>query len=792
MALFVADIAAGDLRQTAADVAQRNIEAIVRGYVDPTLREASLSPGAPADPETTAELDRLVASGGIRRINIWSRDGRIAYSTEPAIRGRQLPIDAALAAALSGVVVSVYSGSPSDGGSEPAAATENLELYVPIWSSAQGNLIGVYEVYQDAAPIENHVAVVRQDVFLVALVAASLLFGLLWLAYAATSRQLSGHNRLLRERAASEQVLIADLRRSEERFRSLVRNASDCILIARADETVAYESPAVARLLGYQPSSRIGRRAFEDVHPDDVSLVKRLFHEVTATPDAQASGQFRVRHADGSWRYLEASARNLLGDAAVRGVVVNYRDITERRQLEEQLRHQAFHDALTGLPNRALFMDRLQHARSRSRGKLPDLAVVFLDLDDFKAVNDSFGHAAGDELLVEVARRIQRTVREGDTVARMGGDEFAIVLEEARAEEASEIAGRLLEVLREPCIMAGQQVVVHATAGIAIYSDQRESADELLRNADVAMYTGKTHGKGRLTVFRASLHDGAIERLQLKTDLHAALERGEFSIVYQPVVELASAEVRGVEALLRWTHPRLGDVSPTQFIPLAEETGLIVPLGQWVLREACRQAAEWRLMAAGVRLSMAVNLSARQVQHPDLVADVGSALRDTGLPPDQLTLEITESVLMQDVDSTTVTLRSLKALGVRLAIDDFGTGYSSLSYLRRFPVDILKIDRSFVATLDSSDTEAALVRSIVGLGKTLNLETIAEGIDHAGQLVKLRALGAIYGQGFLFAMPLGKDEMTELLRGGESGRVAIVMPVAVPAGADGGVAEVRV
>jgi diguanylate cyclase (GGDEF)-like protein len=435
--------------------------------------------------------------------------------------------------------------------------------------------------------------------------------------------------------------------------------------------------------------------------------------------------------------------------------------------LEEQLRHQAFHDALTGLPNRALFMDRLEHARSRSRGSLPELAVVFMDLDDFKAVNDSLGHGAGDELLVEVAERIRLAVRDGDTAARMGGDEFAILLEDTPRETAAEVAERVIEALRLPFALSGQQVRVHATAGVALYSEARETADELLRNADVAMYLAKAQGKDRMTFFRTSLHDGAVERLQLTTDLHLALERGEFRLVYQPVADLATGDVRGVEALLRWDHPTRGDIEPSVFIPVAEECGVIVPLGRWVLREACRQAVAWQGKPGGP-ITMSVNLSARQVQHPSLVADVGAALIDSGLPPHLLTLEITETVLMQDVEATLTTLTTLKALGLRLAIDDFGTGYSSLSYLRRFPVDILKIDRSFVATLDSSDTEAALVRSILSLGETLELETVAEGIEHAAQLRELRALGARLGQGYFFARPLEVDAMSVVMAAGGS------------------------
>ena len=766
MAISVANIVADQLRSTATSAALHSVETLVRGYVDPAIDPARLELGGVADAAISNELDRIVAAGDIRTINIWSRDGRVVYSTDSELRGRRLSIGAAVASAFAGESVADYADAGGNQEAPGAGGANSLEIYVPIRGAVDGNPIGVYEVIQDASPIEDRVTVTRYQVFAIALIASLVLLGLVWLAFAGASRLLGRQNRLLRQRAATEQMLMADVRRSEERFRSLIRNASDCILIARADHTVAFESPAVSRVLGYAADDRVGRPAFPHAHPDDTAMVLRLFADVAGTPDAQTTAQFRVQHADGSWRYLEAVSKNLLGDAAVRGIVVNYRDITDRRMLEEQLRHQAFHDALTGLPNRALFMDRLEHARSRSRGSLPQLAVVFLDLDDFKAVNDSLGHGVGDLLLVEVALRMRTALREGDTAARMGGDEFAVLLEDTPSHAAGQVAERILEGVRQPFTVGGQQVRVHATAGVAVYTTARETADELLRNADVAMYLAKAQGKDRLAFFGTSLHEAAIESIQLKTDLSMALERGEFRLVYQPVAELETGEIRGVEALLRWEHPRRGAIEPTQFIPLAEETGVIVPLGRWVLQEACRQAAEWLALPGAKPMTMSVNLSARQVQDVALVSDVVAALRDSGLPAKYLTLEITESVLMHDVEATRTTLASLKAMGLRLAIDDFGTGYSSLSYLRRFPVDILKIDRSFVATLDGSHTEAALVRSILSLGQTLQLETVAEGIERLGQLRELQSLGAHLGQGFYFARPLDADAMSALVASG--------------------------
>jgi diguanylate cyclase (GGDEF)-like protein/PAS domain S-box-containing protein len=763
MAVVLAEVVAGHLRSTAAGGAVHNVEAIVRGYVDPQVDETDLALESKPRPGMTAELERLIVSGDIRVISIWSRDGRIVYSTAPELRDRRFSIDDLVATAFAGTSASSYTaedaGDESDG---TAASGQTLDIYVPIRGLVDGDPIGVYVVEQDARPIEDRVDTTRRDVFLLALAAASILAIVLVVAFAGASALLGRQNRMLRARAETEQLLTADLRRSEERFKSLVRNSTDVILIVAADGAIGYESPAAARVLGYDLQERLGTSIFDTIHSADVGWIRSLIADIGAREGAETTADFRALHADGSWRWLQATAKNLLGDPAVGAIVVNYRDITDRRTLEEQLRYQAFHDSLSGLPNRALFMDRLDHALTRARRDQSAVAVLFLDLDDFKSVNDSLGHPAGDELLVAVGERLRGTLRDADTAARMGGDEFAILLEDAEDTDASvHIAERILEALRTPFAIQAKDVHVHGSIGIALYGDSEQTAEEMLRHADVAMYAAKNQGKDRLMVFQPDVHLVTIDRHQLKADMHLALEKGEFALLYQPVVELASTRVVGVEALVRWHHPRRGVVAPADFIPLAEESGLIVALGRWVLDEACRQAQAWR--TAGLSLTMSVNLSSRQIDDAGLTEDVARALRESGLEPAALTLEITESVLLRDLSVVMTRLGALKALGVRLAIDDFGTGYSSLSYLRSLPVDVLKIDRSFIAEVDSGSAERALVRSIVSLAQILGLETVAEGIEEQKQLIVLRSFGADFGQGFLFAQPLEARSVPEAI-----------------------------
>ena len=409
-------------------------------------------------------------------------------------------------------------------------------------------------------------------------------------------------------------------------------------------------------------------------------------------------------------------------------------------------------------------MDRLEHGLQRAARRAEGVAVLFIDLDDFKSVNDSLGHPAGDQLLIEVAGRLQSCLRPGDTAARLGGDEFAILLEElGDTEHVIAVATRLIEALRVPMVLSGTEVFVRGSIGIAI-STNESTAEELLRRADVAMYAAKSDGKGRFAIYDAVMENTMVGHLQLAGELQRALERGELVVHYQPSIILSSQKIAGVEALVRWQHPTRGLLLPGEFIHIAEETGLILTLGRWVLREACQQARSWQLeYPTDPPLTVAVNVSARQIHQPGLVVVVAEALRDSGLPPETLILEITESLVMQDAELAITRLHELKALGVRLAIDDFGTGYSSLSYLRRFPVDILKIDKSFVDGVGQHGKERELAQSIIELGQTLNLEIVAEGVERADQLGWLKSRNCDLGQGFLFAHAISADSIRALL-----------------------------
>jgi diguanylate cyclase (GGDEF)-like protein/PAS domain S-box-containing protein len=738
------------VRKTAVNEAVKTAQTVVHGYVDPMFVDGKLQA---SDLETSVineQLARVVDGGGYLRIKVWAPDGTIVYSDLPALRGRQFEVEEDLQEALDGETAADFSdGSADENEFERGVATHLLETYLPI-RGANDDVIGAYEVYQDAAPIDAEIAATSRDVMLIVGAIGLLLLLLLFGAFSGASKLLSRQNRRLRT--------------SEQRFRSLVQNSADVQMVVTPDGTISYESNAVERVLGFEADSRTGQSLLAMTYRDDRARVGELLTDVARTPDGLVSGEVRMRHADSSWRWVEMLARNLLADPAVAGIVVNYRDVTGRRMLEDELRHQAFHDSLTGLPNRALFLDRLSHGLARRRRFRGPLAVLFVDLDDFKTVNDSLGHAAGDDLLKAVAARLAEALRSGDTIARMGGDEFAVLVEDANGRDAPErVAQRLLAALQAPFSVNDSDLFVRASVGLTVSTTRNDSAEEMLRNADTAMYTAKANGKNRIERFETSMHDAALNRLALKVDLERAVERGEFFVEYQPIVDLAGNELPGLEALVRWRHPRRGVVGPSEFIPVAEETGLIVPLGHWVLETACRQLRAWD-ESTGRQAAVSVNVSARQVQRPDFAANVAAVVKASGVDPRRITLEFTESTLMHDTEATVETLRRLKEAGLRLAIDDFGTGYSSLNYLRRFPIDELKIDRSFIAQMAREPAQMAVVRSIIRLAETLKLRTVAEGIEDETQLHNLRQLGAGYGQGFFFGAALPPDQVEELLK----------------------------
>jgi diguanylate cyclase (GGDEF)-like protein/PAS domain S-box-containing protein len=530
-----------------------------------------------------------------------------------------------------------------------------------------------------------------------------------------------------------------------------------------------YVSPQIEQLLGYTPVEWLDDPTlwWKRIHPDDQEqvLADEEAMTIVGTTSKTDATQYRMITKEGRIIWVNDDAaviRDENGAPLYWSGVLS--DITDRKVLEDQLKHQAFHDPLTGLANRALFVDRVKHALKRADRESSRVAVLFFDLDDFKNINDSFGHIAGDELLVLMAARLGECLRPGDTFARLGGDEFAIFLENTSLSSATSVAYRLLEALGEPFKVGSREVMVHATIGIEFAEATTTKVEELLRNADVAMYVAKSKGKARYELFDPSMHTAALRRLEMKGELQQAIENGDFVLHYQPIVSLAEGALLGIEALIRWNHETRGLIPPVEFIPLAEESGLIVPLGRWVLREACRQANAWPIK--NPEISLSVNVSPRQFQHPGLVEDVANALWDSHIDPSILTIEITESVLIHDTDAAIEKLSRLKDFGVRIAVDDFGTGYSSLGYLKRFPIDILKIDKSFIDGVGNSSEESAIAHAIIKLGGSLGLEVVAEGIEDPGQVDALQSLRCERGQGFFFSKPVDAETMGEILAEG--------------------------
>jgi diguanylate cyclase (GGDEF)-like protein/PAS domain S-box-containing protein len=565
-------------------------------------------------------------------------------------------------------------------------------------------------------------------------------------------------------RPYSEQVLRA----LENRYGPLPEGVPSVAYIFEPgiDGRCLYISPSVEDVLGYPRRQWLEERGLWDriLHPDDEERVVSNEAECARSGEKLVQ-EYRLRAADGSdvWIRDEMTVvfdRQTGADPLFYGVFL---DVSDRKRMEVELERLALYDPLTGLPNRALFGDRLRHVLAR-RGRDSATAVYFLDLDRFKRINDSLGHGAGDEVLREVAERLSTVVRPEDTVARFGGDEFTVLCESVGGVlEAVAIADRLQRPLRQPLRAGGAELRLSASIGVALVeADDNGDGQHLIEDADAAMYRAKERGGARTELFDSAMRENAVRAMRIEQELQRALEQGELRVFYQPGVDLATGQVVGAEALVRWEHPQRGLIVPDRFLSVAEETGLIVPLGMWVMSETCRHLAEWQSRPETAHLHLSVNLSARELTHPDLVSSVLGCVRESGVDPHALTIEVTESTAMADGDTGFRALRDLNSEGIRVAIDDFGTGYSSLEQLRRMPVDIVKVDRSFVSGMSADSTDREIVAAVVGMGRALKLSVVAEGIETPEQAEALRELGCDIGQGYLYAEPLPADEMDEL------------------------------
>jgi len=563
-------------------------------------------------------------------------------------------------------------------------------------------------------------------------------------------------------RLRRSEAALAD---AEERFRGAFEQAPIGMALASCEGVLVRANRSFGDIVGRHPDQLVGMTIRELTHPVD-------WETNAGEIDALFSGRIdryqlekRYIHSDGHVVWVSVTS-SCVRDARGRTsyMIGQIEDITERRDMRERLAHDAVHDLLTGLPNRALFMDRLERSLNRARSGGQEVALFFLDLDRFKLINDSLGHEVGDRLLQRVAGRLTSALRRDDTLARFGGDEFTALCEVKDQAEALDIARRLTTSMEQPLTLSDGEMFVSLSIGLALSRNGTESGPELLRNADVAMYRAKESGPSHVVVYREDEDTDAIRRLRTSNDLHRALERNEMELHYQPQVDLHTDSLVGIEALVRWRHPTRGLLLPGEFIPLAEDSGLIVPLGAWVVAEACRQAAAWRIRRtdAGqddVRLNISVNVSAQQIADPAFPRDVARALEETGLDPDKLWLEITESTLMGNGDLVITSLSALRDLGLHLEIDDFGTGYSSLSYLKRLPIETLKVDRSFIDELDTNPEDVAIVRAIIALGEALGLSVLAEGVERVTQAAQLQALNCHLAQGYLFGHPLSADDL---------------------------------
>ncbi|MDQ3804949.1 MAG: EAL domain-containing protein [Acidobacteriota bacterium] len=688
--------------------------------------------------------------------------GNIAELSRPGYHSRYL-----VAVCLMALVQYVFN-------SGMVATVVALKAGRPIWQMWRQNFLWTSLTYFAGASAAGIIAKLGAIFGIYALIATAPIILIVYFTYVTYLKNVEASTRqaeLAREHALEVQQHMEALRESEERFRSAFDYATIGMAVVSTEGRWVQVNHSLCDIFGYPEQELLGEDFRRFTHGHDLASADEQFQQLVRGRISSHQTEVRYLHRQGRevWAHLGMSVvRDAQGHSL--HVIFQIQDITDRKRAEEQLLHDAFHDALTGLPNRALFMDHVKMAIQRSRrsgGRL--FAALFLDLDRFKIINDSLGHMVGDQLLVGLARRLEACLRPGDTVARLGGDEFVILLEELTgAEDVIEVARRVQEAVSQPFQIGGHEVFTTASIGIALSTSGYERAEEILRDADTAMYRAKMLGKKRHVIFDQAMHDRAMQLLQLETDLRRAIDRREFFLQYQPIVSLATGRICSFEALVRWQHPERGLISPADFVPLAEETGLIIPLGQWVLGEASRQMRDWQLRGRiEGRVTMSVNLSSRQFSQADLTEQVAGALRESGLSPDCLKLEITESMVMENIDTAIEMLGQLRDLGVEISIDDFGTGYSSLSYLHRFPINTLKIDRSFVTRMTDNAENAEIVRTIMTLARSLQMDVVAEGVETTAQLMQLRGLECDYAQGYLFSKPVGGERALELLRENE-------------------------
>lgn len=542
-------------------------------------------------------------------------------------------------------------------------------------------------------------------------------------------------------------------------YRLIAENTNDLIAILDPSGSICYASPSHYKILGYIPEQFQGTVSYDYIHPEDRERVKQSVHDLLVERNTGKT-EFRIRHRDGHWIYLECSAFPIYGEGEeCEAVAIVAREITERKMDEEKIQYLAYNDPLTELPNRLAFRERLEQAITNLQ---ENVAVLFLDIDRFKIVNDALGHPKGELLLKDVGQRIARVLRPQDLVARIAADEFSIILPDVSLEEVMEVSENILHLFHEPFYLEGHEFFITATIGISMFPQDGTTVDDMVRNSNTAMFQAKLSGGNQYQFYTPAMNRRSVERLLLENSLRRALDKQEFEVYYQPQVDLASGRIMGLEALIRWKHPQMGFIPPSTFIPLAEETGLILSIGEWVLRTACRQIKDWH--DAGLpRVPVSVNLSPRQFLKKELAESIRRILEEAGLEPEWLELEITESVLMQNSETNIAVLREFKKMGIRISIDDFGTGYSSLGYLKRFPIDCLKIDQSFVRDMTTNREDAAIATAIISLAHNLDMKVIAEGIETEEQALFLRSQRCNAMQGYLFSPPLPTEQCESLL-----------------------------